>query len=73
MGALESQLYLLVPLDDLKRLQFTVALMDYYQADGKKAEKDAFETFITFVPTDRERDEVLRNPYICKVGERKKK
>ncbi|MDR1606240.1 MAG: Fic family protein [Streptococcaceae bacterium] len=48
IGALKTQDYLLVPDNDLDRLDFTTSLMRYYMASTEEEEEEAFDRLLTF-------------------------
>lgn len=48
IGALSTQAYLLVPHNDLDRLDFTTSLMRYYIAENEAEEQQAFDRLLNF-------------------------
>ncbi|MHA3065315.1 Fic family protein [Lacticaseibacillus saniviri] len=57
-----TQNYLVLPFNDLDRVEFTVGLMRYYQAETPAKEARAFEEMMATLPTAHERELALRRP-----------
>jgi len=54
--------FLIVPMNDLDRMDFTLALMRFYMAESPEQEEQAFQRMISVLPTSKEREFLLRQP-----------
>lgn len=63
-GAFASGDYLVLPLSDLDRVDFTTALMRYYLATTTAAETKAFDRMMALLPKAFDRQVALRRPIV---------
>lgn len=62
LGSLESENYLVLPFNDLDRVDFTVGLMRYYVASNKDERIAAFNRMMDVLPSENERLRELSKP-----------
>lgn len=62
MGTLQTQDYLVLPFNEVDRLDFMVGLMRYYQAETPQAEEKALDRMVSLTPSETERTIELNAP-----------
>lgn len=62
MGTLQTQDYLVLPFNEVDRLDFMVGLMRYYQAETPQAEEKALDRMVALTPSETERTIELNAP-----------
>jgi hypothetical protein len=59
IGSFENEDYLLLPINDLDRMEFTLSLMRFYLATTTQDEEKAFRRMMNMLPSDFERRNYL--------------
>lgn len=63
-GSLGNGQYLILPINDLDRADFTLGLMRYYVADTTEEEAKAFDRMVALLPSLSEKNKLLNQPIV---------
>ncbi|WP_461243448.1 Fic family protein [Secundilactobacillus muriivasis] len=63
-GSLDDGNYLILPINDLDRADFTLGLMRYYVADTTEQEEIALQRMLSLLPSTSEKKRLLNQPII---------
>lgn len=61
-GSLDNENYLILPINDLDRAEFTLMLMRYYKTNDEKNQNKFFERMMSLLPNESDRIQELEKP-----------